>query len=179
MHRGKSMTTWRVVELRLGTVCSGGTNQVLVQRVLLKKTDKSRERQLSFDVRAYVIQGWGKTVLGRLRQLIRQLINRPTMLPKLHYDFIIIVTQKMIPLVNVSSVGTGVLSPKALGWSDREARTWRMTADVLELEAGRRSEWKINKGMAAGVSLISLGGARPVPRKKGVAWKHCVKTLTE
>ena len=173
------MTAWRVVEPRLGTVCRGGINQVLVQRVLLKKTDKSRERQFSFDVRAYMIQGWGKIVLGRLRQLIRQLINRPTMLPKLHYDFIIIVTQKMIPRVNVSAVGTGVLSPKVLGWSDREARTWRMTADVVELEAGRRSEWKINEGMAVGVSVISLGGERPVPRKKGVAWKHCVKTLTE
>ena len=54
-------------------------------------------------------------MLGRLRQLIRQLINRPTMLPKLHYDFIIIVTQKMIPRVKVSAVGTGVLSPKVLG----------------------------------------------------------------
>ena len=78
-----------------------------------------------------------------------------------------------------NAVGTGVLFPKALGWSDREARTWRMTADVAELEAGRGSEWKINEGMAAVVSVISLGGARSVPGKKGVALKHCVKTLTE
>ena len=77
-----------------------------------------------------------------------------------------------------NAVGTGVLSPKALGWSDREARTWRMTADVAELEAGRGSEWKINEGMAAVVSVISLGGERSVPGKKGVALKHCVKTLT-
>ena len=78
-----------------------------------------------------------------------------------------------------NAVGTEVLSPKALGWSDREARTRRMTADVVELEAGRGSEWKINERMAAGVSVISLGSARSVPGKKGVAWKQCVKTLTE
>lgn len=54
-----------------------------------------------------------------------------------------------------------------------------MTADVVELETGRGSEWKINEGMQAGVSVILLGGPMSVPRKKGVAWKHCVKTLTE
>ena len=78
-----------------------------------------------------------------------------------------------------NAVGTGILSPKALFWSDREARTWQMTADVVELEAGRGSEWKIHEGMQAGVSVILLGGPRSVPSKKGAAWKHCVKTLTE
>ena len=78
-----------------------------------------------------------------------------------------------------NAVGTGILSPKALFWSDREARTWQMTADVVELEARRGSEWKIKEGMQAGVSVILLGGPRSVPSKKGVAWKHCVKTLTE
>ena len=54
-----------------------------------------------------------------------------------------------------------------------------MTDDVVELEARRGSEWKINEGMQAGVSVILLGGRRSVPSKKGVAGKHCVKTLTE
>ena len=54
-----------------------------------------------------------------------------------------------------------------------------MTAYAVELEAGQGSESKINEGMQAGVSVILLGGRRSVPSKKGVALKHCVKTLTE
>ena len=39
--------------------------------------------------------------LGRLLQLMRLIINRPTVVEKFYYDFIIIIKQKMIPHVNV------------------------------------------------------------------------------
>ena len=44
-----------------------------------------------------------------------------------------------------NGVGTGVLSPKALGWSDREARTRRMKADVVELELDEEVNEKLIK----------------------------------
>ena len=39
-------------------------------------------------------------MLGRLLQLMRLIINRPTVVEKFYYDFIIIIKQKMIPHVN-------------------------------------------------------------------------------